>query len=175
MERREQATQTTLDRLGPVRRFIFRKLLAWAQNIGPSREDALAAVAHGSVIAQGIGILAGVLVYINQRDKSRYAAFQALQAAVFQLVNLTITIGIWLVWGVFYGLSMIPLIQQADANPDAAPPAIFWISMISMVIPLSSLKESGMCSIPRGAKQNTRQGTCPRKRCKACNRHQDMN
>jgi hypothetical protein len=96
----------------------------------------LATLAHGSVFAQGIGILVGVLVYITQRDKSRYAAFQALQAAVYQLINLIITIGMWLAWGVFYGLSMIPLIQLTEANPDAAPPAIFWISLSSMVIPL---------------------------------------
>jgi hypothetical protein len=96
----------------------------------------LAALAHGSVVAQGIGILVGVLVYTTQRDKPQYAAFQTLQAAVFRLLNLIITIIIWLVWGVFYGLSMIPLIQQAEANPDAAPPAIFWISLVSMVIPL---------------------------------------
>ena len=96
----------------------------------------LAALAHGSVIAQGIGILVGVVVYISQREKSRYAAFQALQAAVFQLLNLIIIGFMWLVWGVFYGLSMIPLIKLTDANPDAAPPAIFWISMLSMVIPL---------------------------------------
>lgn len=97
----------------------------------------LAALAHGSVVAQGIGILVGVLVYITQRGKSRYAAFQALQAAVFQLLNMIITVSVWLIWGIFYGLSMIPLIQQAEANPDAAPPAIFWISMISMVVPLA--------------------------------------
>ena len=96
----------------------------------------LAALAHGSVVAQGIGILVGVFVYVTQREKSRYAAFQALQAAVFQLVNLIITVGMWLAWGAFYGLSMIPLIEQTESNPDAAPPAIFWISMISMVIPL---------------------------------------
>ena len=96
----------------------------------------LAALAHGSVFAQGIGILVGVLVYINQRDKSRYASFQALQAAVYQLINFILIIGMWLVWAVFYGLSMIPLIRQAEANPDAAPPAIFWISLLSMVIPL---------------------------------------
>ena len=96
----------------------------------------LATLAHGSVVAQGIGILVGVLVYITQRDKSRYVAFQALQAAVFQLINLIIIMGLWLVWAIFYGLSMIPLIQQAEENPDAAPPAIFWISLISMVIPL---------------------------------------
>ena len=96
----------------------------------------LAAVAHGSGVAQGVGILVGVLVYITQRDKSRYAAIRGLQAAVFQLANLIITIGMWVVWGVFYGLSMIPLIMQAESNPDAAPPAIFWIAMLTMVLPL---------------------------------------
>jgi len=96
----------------------------------------LAALAHGSVFAQGIGILVGVLVYITQHDKSRYAAFQALQAAVYQLLSLIVTIGLWVIWGVFYGLSMIPLIQQLDANPDAALPAIFWVSLASMIIPI---------------------------------------
>jgi uncharacterized Tic20 family protein len=96
----------------------------------------LGALAHGSIVAQGVGILVGVLVYITQRDKSPYAAFQALQAAVYQVVNFIIIMGMWLVWGVFYGLSMIPLIKMAEANPNAAPPAIFWLSLISMVIPL---------------------------------------
>ena len=96
----------------------------------------LAALAHGSVVAQGIGILVGIIVYINQREKSRYVAYQGLQAAVYQLINLIITVLLWLAWGVLYGLSMIPLIIQAETNPDAAPPAIFWISMILMVIPL---------------------------------------
>jgi uncharacterized Tic20 family protein len=102
-----------------------------------SKEDRLlAAVAHGSVVAQGLGILVGLFVYVTQRDKSRYAAFQGLQAALFQLVHLIVTIGLWVVWGVLYGLSMIPLIVQAEANPDAGPPAIFWIAMILMVVPI---------------------------------------
>ena len=95
----------------------------------------LAAIAHGSVVAQGIGILVGVIVYITQREKSRYVAYQGLQAAVYQLINLIIVIGMWVVWGVLYGLSMIPLMMQIETNPDAAPPAIFWISMMLMVIP----------------------------------------
>lgn len=96
----------------------------------------LAALAHGSVVAQGIGILVGILVYLTQQEKSRYVAYQGLQAAVYQLVNLIISIGMWVIWGVIYGVSMIPLIKQAETNPDAAPPAIFWISMMLMVIPL---------------------------------------
>jgi uncharacterized Tic20 family protein len=96
----------------------------------------LAALAHGSVVTQGLGILVGVFVYITQREKSHYAAFQGLQAAVYQLVNLIIVIGMWVVWGIFYGLSILSLIKLEETNPDAAPPAIFWIAMISMVIPL---------------------------------------
>ena len=96
----------------------------------------LAALSHASVVTQGIGILVGVMVFITQREKSRYAAFQGLQAAVYQILNLILVIGMWVVWGVFYGLSMIPLFMQAEANPDAAPPAIFWIAMTSMVLPL---------------------------------------
>ena len=104
----------------------------------------LAALAHGSVVVQGFGILVGVLVYINQRDKSRYAAFQALQAAVFQLLNMIITIIIWIIWGIFYGLSMIPVVMQAESNPEAAPPAIFWIAMITTVIPILYMVAVGM-------------------------------
>ena len=96
----------------------------------------LAALAHGAVATQGIGILVGVVVYVTQREKSRYAAFQGLQAALFQLANAIITIGLWVVWGILYGLSIPLLIMQADANPDAAPPAIFWVAMISIVLPL---------------------------------------
>ena len=96
----------------------------------------LAALAHGSVVTQGLGILVGVFVYITQREKSHYAAFQGLQAAVYQLVNLIIVIGMWVVWGIFYGLSILSLIKLEETNPDAAPPAIFWIAMISMFIPL---------------------------------------
>ena len=58
----------------------------------------LAALAHGSVVAQGLGLLVGVVVYTNQRDRSRYAAFQALQAAIYQLISLIIVVGIWIAW-----------------------------------------------------------------------------
>ena len=104
----------------------------------------LAALAHGSVVAQGIGILVGIFVYLTQREKSRFVAYQGLQAAVYQLINLIITVVLWLAWGVLYGLSMIPLIRQAETNPDAAPPAIFWISMILMVIPLVYMVLAGL-------------------------------
>lgn len=45
--KREQATRAILARLDPVRAALFRKLLSWAQGIGPVREDALAGIGLG--------------------------------------------------------------------------------------------------------------------------------
>ena len=39
---REQAVKATLDRLDPIRRRLFKKLLNWAHTTAPTREDALA-------------------------------------------------------------------------------------------------------------------------------------
>jgi uncharacterized membrane protein len=93
----------------------------------------LAAVAHGSIVAQGLGLVVGILVYINQREKSRWTAFQALQAAAYQLLSLLVIIGMWVVWSIFYALSFIPLIGLPEG---ADPPLLFWAGLISMVIPL---------------------------------------
>jgi phosphohistidine swiveling domain-containing protein len=43
-ERREEATRAVLERLDTTRRRLFGRLLKWAQDIGPMREDALADV-----------------------------------------------------------------------------------------------------------------------------------
>ena len=92
----------------------------------------LAALAHGSVVIQGVGLLVGVLVYVTQRDKSRYAAFQALQAAVYQLVNLILIGVLWVLWAAFYTLSITSMLSQPRM---AAPPPIFLVSLGSMLIP----------------------------------------
>jgi uncharacterized membrane protein len=98
-------------------------------------ERLMAALAHGSLLAGGIGIVAGILIYITQKEKSAYAAGQALQAAIYQTVGIVIIALSWALWSLFYFISLIPLI----ANPeqfDEDPPLLFWAGLISMVIPL---------------------------------------
>ena len=80
-------------------------------------------------------VIVGVLVYINQREKSRFTAFQALQAAIYQLIGLILIIGLWMAWTFCYMLSMIPLISMMENNPSAAPPPLFFIGLGSMMIP----------------------------------------
>lgn len=106
-----------------------------------TEERLLAAISHALAVTQGIGILVGILVYITQREKQRFAAFQALQAAVYQIVTLIAVIGVWFCWGVFYALSFIPIMQMTDQD---APPPIFWISLGSMVIPFALMIAVGL-------------------------------
>jgi uncharacterized Tic20 family protein len=112
----------------------------------PDQESRLlAALAHGSAIAQGIGLVVGLTIYLTQREKSRYAASQALQAAVYQLVSLVLVMGSWFVWGVCYGLSFIPM-MVAPANADQ-PPALFFVGLGSMAIPFALMIVLGLYAL----------------------------
>jgi uncharacterized membrane protein len=100
-----------------------------------TQEDRLlAALAHAAIITGMIAPIAGLLIYITQKEKSAYAARQGLQAAIYQLLGLLVMILAWACWGGFYTISLIPLIANADKYQDAPPP-IFWIGLGSMVCP----------------------------------------
>jgi uncharacterized Tic20 family protein len=97
-------------------------------------ERLLAALAHVAVLTGAIAPVAGILIYLTRKEKSAYAAGQALQAAVYQLLGLLVMIIAWSCWGFFYALTFIPIIRYADQYQDAPPP-IFWVGMGSMIIP----------------------------------------
>jgi hypothetical protein len=63
----------------------------------PSQNDrTMAALAHGStllnVVFPGLGILAALLIWLNVKERSRYAGFQSLQAVAFQVAALLATL-----------------------------------------------------------------------------------
>ena len=60
---------------------------------------------------------------------------ERLMAAVFQLVGMIVTMAMWVLWGIFYALTWIPFVSNPELL-DGPPPPIFWIGMISMVVPL---------------------------------------
>ncbi len=98
-------------------------------------ERLLAALAHAGIVMNMMGPVVGLLIYITQKEKSAYAARQGLQAAVYQIIGTIAIIGLWLCWGVFYMLSFIPLMTNAEAYSDAPPP-IFWVGLGSMICPM---------------------------------------
>jgi uncharacterized Tic20 family protein len=97
-------------------------------------ERLLAALAHAAIITGMIAPVAGLLIYITQKEKSAYAAGQGLQAAIYQLAGLLMMILAWSCWGIFYAISLIPLMANADKYSDAPPP-IFWLGLGSMICP----------------------------------------
>lgn len=101
----------------------------------PSKDDRLmAAIAHASVVIFGPGILVGLFIWLTQKERDSYASSQGLQAALYQLLGMIVIMAIWILWGIFYALTWIPLLQNPQQFEDAPPP-IFWIGLASMVIP----------------------------------------
>jgi len=44
-------------------------------------------------------------------------------------------VGMWIAWGIFYAISIYPMMQEPERYQDAPPP-IFWAGLISMAVPL---------------------------------------
>jgi uncharacterized Tic20 family protein len=52
-----------------------------------TEERVFAAVSHGSAIMMGWGVMIPLLIWITQREKSKFVKFHALQAMLFQLTQ----------------------------------------------------------------------------------------
>lgn len=48
----------------------------------------MAALSHISVLLPMMGVIAPIVIWVTQKDKSRYVAFQSLQALVYQLTMI---------------------------------------------------------------------------------------
>jgi uncharacterized Tic20 family protein len=61
-------------------------------NMTPQTPDerVMAALAHISVLLPMIGVLAPIVIWVTQREKSKYVALQSLQALVFQIAMIVI-------------------------------------------------------------------------------------
>ncbi len=98
-------------------------------------EKLMAAVAHGLVVATGVGAIGAAAIWILNREKNQYAAFQAAQAVIFQVLGVLLTVGCWVCWSVGYFASLVPLMAAPNAYPE--PPWFFWAGLLSMVIPFA--------------------------------------
>ena len=103
---------------------------------GPSRDErTMAGLAHASVAVFGMGIIASVVLWANEKERSRYVAYQALQATVYHIIGFCIfmvSMGCWLL---LYFASFIPLMFSATQGSDEVP-LVFILAMLLMVVPL---------------------------------------
>jgi len=95
----------------------------------------MAGLAHASVTIFGMGIIASVVLWASEKEKSHYVAYQALQATVYHIVGFCIfmvSMGCWLL---LYFASFIPLMVTATQGSDEVP-LVFILAMLLMVVPL---------------------------------------
>jgi uncharacterized protein DUF4870 len=98
-----------------------------------SDERILAAVAHGSIILVGWGIIATTVLWITQRQKSAFVAFHALQALLYQLLQ-TICIAIVIPLAALIFIGVIAAIALATASRSAGPdPALFILAQFAFI------------------------------------------
>jgi uncharacterized Tic20 family protein len=84
-------------------------------------ERILAALAHITILVPFMGVIAPILIWVTQKDKSRYVGFQALQAVVFQLLLvLAWFLGMGCYMASFF-ISFIGMAGFAAGNPSSAP------------------------------------------------------
>jgi uncharacterized Tic20 family protein len=104
-------------------------------------ERVLAGLAHGSILmglfTGGVGgMVAALVIWLSQKEKSAYVAGQALQALIYQAFTFFIIMAVWICWGLLW---MVSILQPLIANPEAydnGPPAGMWIGLVLMIIPL---------------------------------------
>lgn len=112
------------------------------ERITSSDERTLAGLAHASIVlglfTNGVGgILAALVIWLTQREKSAYVAAQALQALVYQVLVLAVTMAAWCCWGALWmAMIFVPLFADPAAF-EASPPATLWAGLFLMVVPLA--------------------------------------
>ena len=82
-------------------------------------ERVMGALAHIAALLPVMGIIASIVIWVTQKDKSRFVAFQALQAIAYQLTFIVVwLIGMACYMGTFF-LTFAGGIM-GSVNPDTS-------------------------------------------------------
>jgi uncharacterized Tic20 family protein len=107
----------------------------------PSQEERImAALAHGSILLFGMGIVAAIVLWVAQKDKSHYVAFQALQAVAYHIVGFAIFMVGMACWMGLYFVSLIPLMTTPEESAGAA----LWIFLLATLLMLVPFVQMGL-------------------------------
>ena len=94
----------------------------------------MAALAHISAILPFMGVIAPIIIWVTQKDKSEYVAFQALQAVAYQLLMILA----WFIGMGCYMLSFFTMflgIPFAGSNGGDVDPSVAPLFALGIVIP----------------------------------------
>ncbi len=110
-----------------------------------SKDERLNAVlAHAGILlgifSRGVlGIVLAGLIWVTQRGKSRFAARQAAQAFVYQLLGILVALVAWLLWGlVLFGAIFVPVALNPQ-HPESLQPYTMIPAFALMIVPFGVL------------------------------------
>jgi uncharacterized Tic20 family protein len=90
-------------------------------------ERTIAALAHISVLLPLVGVIAPIIIWVTQKERSRFVAFQSLQAIAYQLVMVLVWfLGIGCYIGSFF-LTFVPFMVVGGPASSNSPPLFFFI------------------------------------------------
>ena len=106
-----------------------------------SQDDYItAALAHGTAVIPIWGLIATIIIWATQKDKSRFVAFHALQATIYQAMPF---IGFLFIFGCYFcsfAFSFLPFIgilPFIGDMPDANEGVIAFLITILTIIPIT--------------------------------------
>ena len=92
-------------------------------------ERVMAALSHAAALLPMMGVIAPIVIWVTQKEKSKYVAFQALQALAYQIIMI-------LAWFVGMGCYMLSFfgnfltLPLSDSSQSASP----WLAL-GVIIP----------------------------------------
>jgi uncharacterized Tic20 family protein len=101
-----------------------------------------AMLAHASIVLDifgrgALGTILAFIIWLTQRGKSKFAARQAAQAVVYQLVGVLAAIVAWTIWGlVLAGSIFVPLLVNAN-HPESVQPYTMIPAFALIVFPIA--------------------------------------
>ena len=99
-----------------------------------SDDKLMSILSHLAILIPNIGILAPIVIWLTQKEKSKFVRYHAIQAIFFQLLFF-----ILLMLSIFIGIILMAIsIMLANVSSGGEPGAFFWVSMgiINLYFPL---------------------------------------
>ena len=98
--------------------------------LSPQDERIIAALGHIAILLPLMGIIAPIVIWITQKERSRFVSFQALQAIAFQLLMIVIWfVGMACYMGSFF-LTFFSMMAAGSQGSGDAP-----LAFLSFIVP----------------------------------------
>ncbi|MBN2501065.1 MAG: DUF4870 domain-containing protein [Anaerolineales bacterium] len=105
-----------------------------------SEERIMGAISHAGIILAATGLIAPIIVWITQREKSRFARFQALQALAYQLGKSFIYLAaLLLAFILTFGLIAIEFLKGNPVSRTATPDLYIFTQVLGLIILFSTM------------------------------------